>query len=202
MLRKIPLALVCLVIGSALTGVGFYAYATDQYTLNLAGFFYGIPVLLGGFALKAAELKPVPAEKSSAEVLALRKEQATKTQLQILKDITRYRYGQEAHLDLALEAIGLSPTDDERPIVTAVREESVNGAYSLVLEFESPLISLETWHEKENKMTRFFGPDVKVTVVPSPSKEKHVEVSIVTSPGESADLVFATEAPNKRTFFM
>jgi Protein of unknown function (DUF2854) len=201
-MRKIPLALVCLVIGGFLTAVGFYAYATDQYTLNLAGFFYGIPVLLGGCALKAAELKPVPAEPTASDVLALRNDQATKTQAQIYKDITRYRYGQEAHLDLALAALGLSPTDDERPIVTAVREESVDGAYSMVMEFQSPLISMEVWKEKEAKMTRFFGPDVKARVEPSPTKENHVELSLITSPGESADVVFGTPDLSKRTLFM
>ena len=60
MLRKIPLAAVGLTVGGILTVVGFYAYAVGMNTLNLAGFFYGIPLLLGGLALKASELKPVP----------------------------------------------------------------------------------------------------------------------------------------------
>jgi Protein of unknown function (DUF2854) len=202
MIRKIPLALVCLVIGGGLTAVGFYAYATDQYTLNLAGFFYGIPVLLGGCALKAAELKPVPAKPTTPEVLALRTAQATPTQTQIYKDITRYRYGQEAHLDLALAALGLSPTDDERPIVTAVWEEAIEGAYAMVVEFSSPLIPMEVWKEKEAKMTRFFGPDVKARVAPSADKENYIELSLITSPGESADVVFGTPDLSKRTLFM
>ncbi|MFM7580901.1 MAG: DUF2854 domain-containing protein, partial [Microcystaceae cyanobacterium] len=58
MFGKIPLALVGLTVGSLLTVMGFVAYALDKPTLNLAGFFYGIPLLLGGLALKAAELKP------------------------------------------------------------------------------------------------------------------------------------------------
>jgi hypothetical protein len=201
MMRKIPLALVCLIIGGVLTGVGFYAYATDQYTLNLAGFFYGIPVLLGGCALKAAELLPVPTGETTPEILSLRDEQATATQRQIYKDITRYRYGQEAHLDLTLAALGLSPTVDERPIVTRVWEESVDGAYSMVLEFASPLISIEVWTEKEAKMTRFFGPDVKARVKAG-SRDNAIELSLITSPGESADVVFGTPDLSKRTLFM
>ena len=57
MLRKIPLGGVLLSIGSILTLVGFVAYFRDMATLNLAGFFYGIPILLGGAALRAAELE-------------------------------------------------------------------------------------------------------------------------------------------------
>ena len=91
MMRKVPLAMIGLIVGGLLTSVGFYAYFTNQYTLNLAGFFYGIPILLGGFALKAAELKPVPLRPTTPEVLALRNEQATPAQLQIFTDITRFR---------------------------------------------------------------------------------------------------------------
>ncbi|MGL4879603.1 MAG: DUF2854 domain-containing protein, partial [Waterburya sp.] len=115
MLRKIPLAAVGLTVGGILTAVGFYAYAVGLNTLNLAGFFYGIPLLLGGLALKAAELKPVPyTVETSPEIKQLRS-QATSTQEQLRKDVTRYRYGQEAHLDESLAKLGLSPTDEERP---------------------------------------------------------------------------------------
>ena len=60
MLRKTSLASLGLTLGGILTLVGFIAYATGNATLNLAGFFYGIPLLLGGLALKASELKPIP----------------------------------------------------------------------------------------------------------------------------------------------
>ena len=73
MLRKIPLAAVGLTVGGILTIVGFYAYAVGMNTLNLAGFFYGIPLLLGGLALKASELKPVPyTQATTPEVKELR----------------------------------------------------------------------------------------------------------------------------------
>ncbi len=108
MLRKISLANLALVVGGIIAAVGFGAYFTDRPTLNLAGFFYGIPLLLGGLALKAAELEPVEfTEPTSAEVLLLRESQATDTQNQVRKDVTRFRYGQPAHLDDALERLGL-----------------------------------------------------------------------------------------------
>jgi hypothetical protein len=161
MLSKISLASVGLTLGSLLTIMGFVAYALDYATLNLAGFFYGIPLLLGGLALKAAELKPIPfSQETSLEVLALREKQATPTQNQIRKDVTRYRYGQEAHLDEALQRLGLSPTDEERPVLTTIQETTDEGHYALVLAFDSPLITFATWQEKREKIEKFFGPGI------------------------------------------
>jgi len=175
MFRKIPLALVGLVVGSILTTVGFVAYATGNSTLNLAGFFYGIPLLLGGLALKAAELKPVPfAQETPPEVITLREQKATSTQNQLRKDVTRYRYGQEAHLDEALQRIGLSPTDEERPNLKAIQETNIDGNYALILQFDSPLINLETWQEKQEKIAKFFGPNIKVEISEPIEDEIHL----------------------------
>ncbi|MFN6392819.1 MAG: DUF2854 domain-containing protein, partial [Aphanizomenon sp.] len=50
MLGGISLGTVGLTIGSILTITGFIAYFADNATLNLVGFFYGFPLLLGGLA--------------------------------------------------------------------------------------------------------------------------------------------------------
>lgn len=180
MLRQISLGTVGLIIGGILTVVGFVAYAADYATLNLAGFFYGIPLLLGGLALKASELKPVTFSQPTPEaVLELRKQQATPTQNQIIQDITRYRYGQDAHLDTALSKLGLNRIDEELPIITGLRETEINGAYALILEFYSPLIPIEIWQEKQEKMTSFFGPGVEVKVT-QPS-EDNIELALIAT---------------------
>ena len=181
MLRQISLGSIGLVVGGVLTIVGFFAYATGNATLNLAGLFYGVPLLLGGFALKASELKPVPfSEPTSPEVLALREQQATSTQNQIRQDVTRYRYGQEAHLDESLERLGLAPTDEERPSLIGIRETETEGIYTLILEFDSPLISLETWQNKREKLEKFFGPNIRIEIMQV--EEKGIEVALITVP--------------------
>ena len=43
MLRQTSLGSLGLTIGGGLTIVGFYAYFSGNSTLNLVGFFYGIP---------------------------------------------------------------------------------------------------------------------------------------------------------------
>jgi hypothetical protein len=165
MFGKTSLGTLGLVVGAILSTVGTAAYFADYATLNLAGFFYGIPLLLGGLALKAAELKPIPfSQATSEEVLAIREEQATPTQNQIRKDVTRYRYGQKAHLDDTLKRLGLSRMDEERPVLDGVREIIVDGAYTLVLEFDSPKISVEVWQQKQDKITTFFGPNIKAEI--------------------------------------
>lgn len=167
-----------LVVGGILTLVGFVAYFMDYATLNLAGFFYGIPLLLGGFALKAAELKPVPfVPPTSDAVLALRDTQATETQIQIRKDVARYRYGENAHLSTALDYLGLSPTDEERPVLKYIREEEIHGRYAMTLGFYSPLIGLDDWLTKHEKMERFFAPGVAVTV--SSPEEEMIELQLL-----------------------
>lgn len=183
MLRQTSLGLLGLVVGAALTIVGFGAYFTNNATLNLVGFFYGIPLLLGGLALRAAELKPVPVtEPISDRVTALRQQQATATQTKIRNDVTRYRYGQKAHLDSSLSFLGLSPTDEERPVITGIREVETDGAYTLVLQFQSPLISLDTWQQKQDKMTTFFGPNVQVAI--SQPTQSQIEVALISTAQE------------------
>jgi hypothetical protein len=180
MLRKLPLGIVLITVGGILTIVGFIAYATDNATLNLAGFFYGIPLLLGGLALKSAELTPVPFSiPTIAEVVTLREQQATPTLNQIRQDVTRYRYGQEAHLDTSLEKLGLSPTDEERPVLIGLQERAIEGAYALVLEFYSPLISLESWQQKQDKIKQFFGPGIRVTI--EQPEEQKINLSLISS---------------------
>ncbi len=178
MLGKISLGTLGLVVGGILSIVGMGAYFADYATLNLAGFFYGIPLLLGGLALKAAELKPIPfTEATSEEVLAIREEQATPTQNQVRKDVTRYRYGQEAHLDESLKRLRLSPTDEERPLLVGVREILVDGAYTLVLEFDSPKIPLEVWQQKQDKITTFFGPNLRAEI--TQPAEKRIDLALI-----------------------
>ncbi len=183
MLRRTSLGTLGLSVGGVMAITGFVAYAIGNATLNLIGFFYGIPILLGGLALKASELKPVPlSEPTPPSVLKLRDEKATDTQNQIRKDVTRYRYGQEAHLDSSLESLGLSPTDDERPVLASLRETELDGTYALILEFESPLISFETWQQKREKIEKFFGPGVRVEV--TEGEENRVEVALIAASKE------------------
>ncbi len=179
MFGQIPLSLVLINVGGLLALIGFFAYAIKDPTFNLIGFFYGIPLLLGGMALKSAELEPIPfTELTPANLVKLREQQATPTLNQLRKDVTRYRYGQEAHLDLALEKLGLAPSDDDRPILKGIREAEIDGAYALILEFYSPFFKIDAWQEKSEKIAKFFGPGIRVEIEPNHEKEE-IDISLI-----------------------
>ncbi len=178
MLRKIPLAFLALTVGGIITTIGMVAYVLDYAALNIGGLFYGVPILLIGLALKASELKPIPySVPVTPEIVTLREDQGTPTQIQVLQDVTRYRYGQEAHLDESLERLGLSPSDDQRPELISLQEKAIDGAYALVLHFYSPLVPLEKWQQQQEKITKFFGPDI-TTEITQP-EENWVDLALI-----------------------
>lgn len=179
----VPISTIVLVLGVIGTVWGFANY--NDPTLNLAGIFAGIPLLLGGATMKAVELKPVPPlEGASDSVIEARETQATEIQNQVRADITKYSYGANAHLEDALEFLGLrGPTEADLPKITGYRETIREGRYTLVLRFESPAVSFETWQEsRTKKMSGFFGRDVEVEV--SQLGETGIELSL-TAKGSS-----------------
>lgn len=180
MLRQTSLATLGISLGSILTTGGFIAYFANNPTLNLVGFFYGFPLLLGGLALKGSELKPIPfSQPTEPNILELRNQQATKTQNKLRKDLTGYKYGQDAHLDRALGQLGLSPTEERRPEITGIRETEVNGAYTLVLEFDSPLLPMQVWQQQLEKIESFFGPGIKAEL--RQPEDNRIELSLIAS---------------------
>jgi hypothetical protein len=180
MLRQFSLGTLGLVVGGILTVIGFVAYAADNATLNLVGFFYGIPLLLGGLALKANEIPPIPyTQPTTPQVLTLREKQATSTQTKVRKDLTRYWYGQDAHFDKSLEFLGLGSSDEDKPEISGLREAEINGAYALILEFNSPSVPIDIWQQKQEKMTNYFGPGVEV-IVTQPD-ENQIELTLVVN---------------------
>jgi hypothetical protein len=180
-LQRIPLALVAIVVGGILTVVGIAAYALDYATLNLAGFFYGIPLFLGGIAFRVTEIQPVPiVTPATPEIEALRATQATETQQKIFQSVTIYRYGQKAHMDDVLSHLGLSPIEKQRPALVGIREGIVDEAYALVLMFESDFVAYEEWQKRETKMNAFFGPNIRVAL--ANPEEGYVQLSIISTP--------------------
>merc|ERR1712113_168678 len=141
-LAKISFGTILLYSGSALLSYGFGSYFEflPGGSASALLLIYGFPASLLGFALKYAELKPV-ACRSTPEALAMRDTQATDIQRQIREDVTRFRYGDEQHLDEALIRIfrigryeGISR--QMCPTLVGIREEVVDGAYALILEFK------------------------------------------------------------------
>ena len=154
------------IFGTSLAAFGLFAYATDHPTLNLVGLFAGIPVLLGGLALKSSELPPVPwLQPPDARSKTLRQTVATEVQRRLVKDVRRWRYGQKVHLESSLEALKLWRED--RPAqLTWLKEDDVQGRYRLTMGFQlGSDEERQAWLDKTDRLARFFGPGVEATVV-------------------------------------
>lgn len=163
----IPISNLVLILGVVATAWGFYEY--NDPIFNLVGIFTGIPLLLGGITMKVVELKPIPPlGPTSAEVEQVRQSQATDIQKQVRADITKYSYGANAHMEDALEFLGLEgDVEADLPKLIGYRDEVREGRYTLVLRFRSEFVDFEKWQQSyEKKMQGFFGRDVAVALEP------------------------------------
>ncbi|KXZ52377.1 hypothetical protein GPECTOR_9g421 [Gonium pectorale] len=105
-ISKVSFGSILTPIGLGLLIWGFGAYSTLLPGGDLSSLFliYGFPISLLGFALSYAKLNPVPCKTTKA-AFDLRASQMTDIQKQIREDVTRFRYGDEQHLEEALDRI-------------------------------------------------------------------------------------------------
>ncbi|MEO0739885.1 MAG: DUF2854 domain-containing protein, partial [Cyanobacteria bacterium J06649_12] len=69
--------------------------------------------------------------------------------------------------------------DKQRPVLSGLREELRDGAYALVLEFDSPYMPLDTWQEKHDKIETFFGPNIRAEI--DALSDAQMELALITS---------------------
>lgn len=166
-ITKTSFGTIGLIVGVALLSYGFGAYFTvlpgsEWSALMLT---YGFPLSVIGFALKYAELKPVPCV-TYEDAFKLREAQATEILVQVRSDVTRFRYGDEQHLEEALKRIfkyGMGGGISKRyaPVLQSIREEvRGQGRYCLTLIFEAKNLKLSDFEERQPKFQSFFGPGV------------------------------------------
>lgn len=180
-ISKVSFGSILTPVGLGLLGFGFTAYFNilpggDISSLLLI---YGFPISLLGFALSYAQLDPVTCKTTQA-ALDLRATQMTDNQKQIREDCTRFRYGDEQHLEEALARVfkpGRPGGVAKKliPVLKGLREVTVDGAYTLVLEFSGPL-EFAKWEEFQPKIQSFFGPGV---IAKLDKTEAGVDVSLV-----------------------
>jgi hypothetical protein len=152
------------VAGALLTVIGTIAYLGENANLSLPTIFYGIPILLGGLALKSSELPPAQRLTPLAALRGLREQSASEPLRKLLADVTRWRYGQKAHLESSLEALKLWD-EDQPPRLETIEELDCNGAYGLRLGFAMEGVPLERWQERQERLGRFFGPALRAELV-------------------------------------
>ena len=150
------------VAGGALTVVGAIAYTTGSANLSLPTIFYGIQILLGGLELKSSELPPAM-RITPVEALRSQREAADPELGKLVNDVTRWRYGQKAHLESSLEALKLWD-DDNPPQLEEIEELDTQDGYGLRMRFQLGAVSLERWTEREARLGRFFAKGLRAEI--------------------------------------
>ena len=80
---------------------------------------------------------------------------SSKTLRKLVKDVTRWRYGQKAHLESSLEALKLWD-EDQPPQLISVAERAVDGRYAVAMRFRCEGVPFARWQEKQDRLGRFF----------------------------------------------
>jgi hypothetical protein len=180
-----PLPFSQISFGSILTplGIGLLVYGFGAFIGALPGadlssviLIYGFPIALLGAALSYAQLEPVPCT-TTVGAARVRETAATDIQKQLREDVTRFRYGDEQHLEEALARIwtfGRQGGIPRRlcPVLVGVREELTgpDAAYTLVLQFScKPDLTPDAWEARLGKIEAFFGPGIKASLTPTPA---------------------------------
>jgi hypothetical protein len=172
--------------GVLITVLSFAEYLSDSGSegLNVSGlgFVYGIPVFLAGAALKYAEINPVPVFSTPAGERAY-EAKATDTIEKIKQDVTRHRYGDEAHLDTTVKKLGLVVPGKAYPQLRELRQEEADGELVFTMVWQSIDTPYKMWAEERRvkKYETFFGPGVKAEVVKIDAEQRLVGIRLTTT---------------------
>merc|ERR1711966_74205 len=181
-IRGFSLANLVLALGFTITTVSFYQYFTNQNSLTSLGFVHGLPIFLGGFALKYAEILPVEVE-STPEADELFEAKATPILRKVKEDVTRHRYGDDAHLDVALEKLELvMPVKGFPQMLKITQSKEKGGELGFTMLFQSKDTPYKVWADpaRMRKYESFFGGGVNAEVIKVSKEERLVAIKLVT----------------------
>ncbi len=148
-------ATVITIAGALLTVIGGKAYLSNAANLSVPTLFYGFPIFLAGLALKNSELPP--AKRVVPPSLFAKLREAGPPELtKLINDVTRWRYGQNVHLESSLKALKLWD-ENSPPYLKEIEELEINGGFGVRLNFEIRGVSIDRWEDKQERLGRFFA---------------------------------------------
>jgi hypothetical protein len=187
--------------GVLITVLSFAEYLSDSGSegLNVSGlgFVYGIPIFLAGAALKYAEINPVPCF-STPDGERIFESKKTDIIEKVKQDVTRHRYGDEAHLDTTVKKLGLVVPGKAYPQLRELRQEMTDdGELAFTMVWQSLDTPYKMWAEEKRrkKYETFFGPNVGAEVVKIDAEQRLVGIKLTTGgPLKVAPVPVAEEA--------
>lgn len=185
-IRGFSLGNLIVISGILITVLSFAEYLSDGggEGLNVSGlgFVYGIPVFLAGAALKYAEIEPVPVFSTPG---AERIYEDKKTEIidKIKQDVTRHRYGDEAHLDTTVKKLGLVIPGKAYPQLRELRQEEIDGELAFTMVWQSLDTPYKMWADERRikKYESYFGSGVKADIVKIDAEQRLVGIRLTTS---------------------
>ena len=172
--------------GASLSLIGLIAYFTDSTNLSVPTFFYGVPIFLIGISLKTTEVPPAKRIVSESK-FASEREKAPKELDKLVKDVTRWRYGQSCQLEASLRVLKLWDIDNP-PQVLEIEELVKDGDYGIRMRFDMAGVPLERWNDKQERLGRFFAKglnaelfcpipgQIDLTLLPQKQEENKQEI--------------------------
>ena len=141
--------------GASLSLIGLTAYFTDATNLSVPTFFYGVPIFLIGISLKTTEVPPA-SRVVQATKFASERDKAPEELGKLVKDVTRWRYGQSCQLEASLRVLKLWDIDNP-PQLLEIEELVNDGNYGIRMRFKMAAVSLERWNAQKERLGRFFA---------------------------------------------
>jgi hypothetical protein len=171
--------------GALVTFSSFAEYlkgGSEQVGLSGLGFVYGLPICLIGAALKYAEIEPVPIQATDA-AKELFESKKTKTIEKINADVTRHRYGDEAHLDSAVKLLGLVLPGRAYPQLQLLKYGiTPDNELEFTMVWKSEETPFTVWNEADRieRYDSFFGPGVWAQVEKVSGPDRLVGIKLTT----------------------
>ena len=182
-IRGFSLGNLVIVLGILVTVGSFAGYLTGDGGdggVSGLGFVYGLPIFLAGAALKYAEIKPVPCLTEPAAE-GVMEQKGTEILQKIKKDVTRHRYGDEAHLDTTVKRLGLVVPGRAYPQLKEIRERlDDQGRLVFTLVWESLETPFKLWND-EARIARYggyFGGGLDAAVIKVDAEKKWVAIEL------------------------
>jgi hypothetical protein len=187
-IRGFSLGNLVVAAGLLVTTLSFAEYlgtaSGDGPTLSGLGFIYGIPISLAGAALKYAEIEPVPCftidPRADDDFFDSKASEIIK---KIEQDVTRHRYGDEAHLDTTVKKLGLVVPGKGYPQLRELRRDiTPEGELSFTMVWQSLDTPYKLWadEKRRKRYETFFGPGVGAEVVKIDAERRLVGIRLTT----------------------
>ena len=158
-----------IITGGSLSIIGMTAYFTDSVNLSVPTFFYGVPIFLIGLALKTTEIPPV--NLINKDNFSSNKFNRPEELTNLVKDVTKWRYGIQAHLESSLEALNLWNFDNP-PQLVELEEITKDEKNGLRMHFEINAVPKEDWIKKKDRIERFFAKGLESELIFDDNKTK------------------------------